>query len=133
MHSGTAEECVMCVYVCGRKRKKETDLSFLYKCGIVVLALDVLRCFTIPHGRHIHRLIHTNTYTQTHTDTCIVLPFPYLCQSQSLHHSSVTYYIPVSLHLSTVPLLSPFLFLLFGIHSHHTICSCSNNLLYMCV
>lgn len=50
MHSGTAEECVsvcvsvhvcVCVYVCGRKR--ETDLSFLYKRGVVVLAQDVMR------------------------------------------------------------------------------------------
>lgn len=35
--------CVAGVYVCGRNRTREIDLSFLSKPGVVVLAQNVMR------------------------------------------------------------------------------------------
>ena len=88
--------CVcVCVYVCvivwekEREIERETDLSFLYKCGVVVLALWCI-CFTVLHGRRVHRLPHANT----HADTCLLPPF--------LLPLSIT--LPASLQLLTGPL-----------------------------
>lgn len=107
----------MCVLVCecvGEGERGRGCLSFLYIC-------DVWWCwhrmwcisFTIPHGRHIHRLTYTkHTHIQTH-----FLPFSYTSVN---HNHCISHQLlnTESLHPSTV---SPFLYLLFDIHSHHSV------------
>lgn len=106
--------CV-CSLVCGRKRRRETDLSFLYKRGGVCGGGDAgtgcdASASLYPHGRqHIHRF-NSHKHTHTHRHLSFSSPSFYLRQSQALRRSSITYYIPVPLHPSTVS-VTPFVHL----------------------
>lgn len=82
-------------YMCGRKGKKsEKDLSFLYKCSVVVLAQDV-RCLLYPTVAHrdTHTLAkHTPLFTSFPSSVTLQL-FPtfssaFLCRMFFFYPSS---------------------------------------------